>query len=245
MRGRELLGVAVALAALCVAPAPAGAAGAPSVQTMIVGKSVTLQRPVTVRAAGAIVTIGGRRCTVGGGTPLAALLAAPRRGVRIRDYGHCSLRDSRDSSSLFVYEIAGERNRGRDGWVYKVGRRAGTSGAADMSGPFGNRRLRAFEHVLWFWCHMGASGCQRSLDVSPAKHVVSPGESLRVTVRGYDDAGRGRTIGGATVTLGSVQATTDAHGTASLTAPTTAGSYFVSAARSGLVPSFFDKVSVR
>ena len=41
-----------------------------------------------VRAAKRRVKSGGRRCTVGAGTPLAAL-AALRVPIRVRDYGSC------------------------------------------------------------------------------------------------------------------------------------------------------------
>ena len=49
---------------------------------------------------------------------------------RLRDYGACSRR-ARDAGSLYVRQIGPDRERGRDGWVYKVGSRAGSTGAAD------------------------------------------------------------------------------------------------------------------
>ena len=41
----------------------------------------------------------------------------------------------RDGGGLFVESIRGDANRGQNGWVYKVGRRAATAGAADPGGP--------------------------------------------------------------------------------------------------------------
>jgi hypothetical protein len=110
----------------------------------------------------------------------------------------------------------------------------GSAGAAD---PYGVR-LRGGSSLLWFWCRTtGAGGCQRTLDVKPARSRVAPGAPLRVSVRGYDDQGRGVAVGGATVTLGRARATTAADGTATLTAPG-AGRARLVAQRSGLVRSF-------
>ena len=108
--------------------------------------------------------------------------------------------------------VAGERAKGAAGWVYKVGRRAGTTGAADPSGPFGHGRLKRGARVLWFWCaQSGGEACQRTLEVSSAGSVAAGG-MLAVTVRGYDDNGSGVPVAGATVRLGSATATTDACG---------------------------------
>ena len=62
--------------------------------------------------------------------------------------------------------IRRDRNRGRRGWAYKVGNKAGTTGAADPSGPFGTgRRLRKTQRVLWFYCVLRSRGCQRTLSI--------------------------------------------------------------------------------
>ena len=89
--------------------------------------------------------------------------------------------------------IAGERAQGADGWVYKVGRRVGSTGAADPSGPFGTgRRLRTGQRVLWFWCVKDAAdACQRTLEIA-APRTVAPGAAFRATVRGYDENGARR-----------------------------------------------------
>lgn len=249
MHGRELLGIAAALAALCAAPAQAGAAKAPAVETMVVGQGSTLLSPAFVTPSATTVTAGGRHCRVGASTPLATLLGAgritPLGSIRVRDFGHCSRTAARDSSALFVSAVGAERNRGRDGWVYKVGRRSGTTGAADLSGPFGTgRRLRAADRLVWFWCRMTGSSCQRTLEVKPVGATVKAGDPLAITVTGYDDAGHGRAVAGATVRLGTaVEAKTDAKGIATLT-PVAPGEFAVSADRVGTVPSFPETVTV-
>jgi hypothetical protein len=239
-------------AASVTVAAPVQAAAAPYVQTMIVGRGATLLGVSTVRAQVATVRVGGRRCVVGAGTALAALAAVRRAGgpaFRVLDYGRCGASPA-DAGQLFVYEVGPDRNSGQDGWVYKVGRRAASTGAGDLSGPFGDgRRLRPGARVLWFWCVMSAGGCQRTLEVVPGARSVSTGAQLTVTVTGYDDNGHGAPIPNATVTLAGARAatataTTAANGTATLTAPATAGRYALSALAAGLAPSFREQVGV-
>jgi hypothetical protein len=234
--------VALILAAVVLA-VPAAAEARGKVDVMVVGRSATLvqAKPVTLKARH--VGIDGRRCAIGRATPLSALAGT---GVRFRlvDYGSCSRRP-RDAGSLYVSRIGPDRERGRDGWVYKVGRRAGSAGAADPAGPFGTgRRLRAGQRVLWFWCVKDASdACQRTLDTS-APDTVAPGAPLAVTVRGYDEQGRGVPVEGATVRLGQATALTGAGGVATLTAPATPGPIALQASKPGLVLSFPRTVEV-
>jgi hypothetical protein len=247
LAGASLAATATAGAAV-VAPAPAGAAAHGQVRVMIVGRTRTLLAARSVPIAAATVPVGRRRCSVAAGTPLAVLATARRGGgpaYSLRDYGHCS-RSPRDAEGLFVTSIGGDRNAGRDGWVYKVGERAGSTDAAGLSGAFGDgRRLRAGQRVLWFWCVMGASSCQRTLDLSAPASPVAPGARFTVTVSGYDDQGRGVAAAGATVTLGGSTAIADSAGQASLAAPASAGTYAVSAQQAGAVPSFPQTVLVR
>jgi hypothetical protein len=250
MRPALLAALVLALAA----PA-AGAARAPRVETMVVTRAGTplADGPHAVVARATRVRVGARRCAVAAGTPLAALAALRRAGgpaFRVRDYASCSRRAA-DASGLYVSAIGGSRARGQDGWVYKVGNKVGTAGAADPSGPFGTgRRLRSGRRVLWFWCRMGARGCQRTLAVVLSARRVAAGASLRVTVRGYDDRGRAAAVAGATVTLTSgaagttSMATTDAAGGATVTAPNTAPVARVTATAPGLVASFPETVRV-
>jgi hypothetical protein len=153
--------------------------------------------------------------------------------VRLRDYGSCGRRPA-DASGLFVKRIGPDANRGQDGWVYKIGRRSPSTGAADTTG----RRLHGGDRVLWFWCHAQADGgCQRTLEATPDRVTAAPGEQLRVTVRGYDNDGRGALVEGATVVLGGASAVTGADGVATITVPG-AGRLRVTASKAGLVRSF-------
>jgi hypothetical protein len=142
--------------------------------------------------------------------------------------------------------VGREREKGRGGWVYKVGRRAGTAGAADPAGPFGTgHRIHGGQRITWFWCEQDQSGtCQRTLDVRPDRTSAAPGETLRVTVRGYDDFGRAVPVADAAVRLGSATATTAADGTAILTVPAASGTLRLQASRDGMVRAFGRKVAV-
>jgi hypothetical protein len=228
---------AVALV-LLLATAPAADARAPAVQQLVVfrsGRAVAKK----VSSKGVLVEIGRHRCTAGTGTALAALARSKPGRLRLRDFGSCSRR-ARDGSGLFVSGIGADRNRGQNGWIYKVGRKAATAGAADPSGPFGTgRRLRSGQRVTWLYCRLVDGGCQRTLEL---KYQAEPGGAA-TTVRGYDDQGRGLAVAGASVKLGGVTQLTDASGVAHFAvAP---GSYRAYASKKGLVRSFSERVLVR
>ena len=229
---RRLVLIAVALAA--AAPASASAA---KVELMVVGKERVLRQPADVRLKERTVKVGGKRCRVGARTPLSVLAATSLR-LGIRDYGSCGKRP-RDAAGLYVAKVGRERERGRGGWVYKVGRRVDSAGAGDLAG----RRLRGGQRVLWFWCEQTSSGgCQRTLEATPDRTTAAPGETLSVTVRGYDDNGRGVLVEGATVRLGSATAVTGADGVAVLTV---AGGGELRAEKDGMVRAFPREVTVR
>jgi hypothetical protein len=230
------------VAALAAAPAGADAA---KVDVLVVGKSKVLRGPTAVKLVPRTVKVGKRRCAVGAATPL-SVLAGTRLRLGVRDQGACGA-NPRDAGALYVFQVGPDRERGHSGWVYKVGTKAGTAGAADPAGPFGTgRRLRAGQRLLWFWCTLGsAGGCQRTLDARPDRTTVAPGGALPVTVRGYDDAGKGVPVAGATVRLGSATALTGADGIATLTAPATAGRLRLQATRDGMVRAFPRTVAVR
>jgi len=238
MRRAALL-VLLAGAALAV---PTGAAARARVEVMVVGKSAVLAGPERVALKARSVRVSGKRCAIGRATPLSVLKGTGVR-FKLRDYGACSRRP-RDAGSLYVSKIGPDRERGRDGWVYKVGRRSGSAGAADPAGSFGTgRKLRAGQRVLWFWCVKNpADECQRTLATSSARSVA-PGAPLAVTVRGYDEAGRGVRVAGATVRLGGAVAITGADGVATVAAPA-AGRYRVRAEKAGMVVSFGERVVV-
>lgn len=228
---RRLVLVAAVLAV--AAPAPAVAAEA---DLMVVGKQRVLREPAQVRLRERSVKVAGRKCRVGAKTPL-SVLASTRLKLRIRDYGRCGKRP-RDAVGLYVQAVAGERERGRGGWVYKIGRRTPSIGAADVSG----RRLGDGDRVTWFWCEQNSSGgCQRTLEAIPDRTAALPGETLRVTVRGYDDQGKGVPVEGATVRLGSATAVTGADGVAVLVV---AEGGSLEASKAGLVRAFPTEVTV-
>lgn len=228
---RWLLVIALVLAV----PATASAA---EVELMVVGKDRVLRAPAEVRLKVRKTRVAGRTCRIGAATPLSVLLAT-RLPLGLRDYGRCGRRP-RDAAGLYVTRVKREREKGRGGWVYKIGRKTPSLGAADLS-----RRLRDGQRVTWFWCEQDASGgCQRTLETRPDRTAAAPGETLTVTVRGYDDLGRGIAVEGATVTLGSATAVTDAAGTAVVTVPAEPGEHTLEATRDGLVRAFPVEVTV-
>jgi hypothetical protein len=236
MRRAFLIVLAVAVAA----PAPAAAA---SVDVLVVGKSKVLRGPKHVQLKQRTVKVGRKRCKVLGATPL-SVLAATKLKLGFRDYGSCGKRPA-DAGGLYVTKVAGEREKGRGGWVYKVGRKAGTTSAGDPSGPFGTgKRLRNGQKVTWFWCQLKTTGtCQRTLVAVPDRTDAAAGETLRVTVRGYDDFGKGIAVQGATVRLGSATAVTGAGGVATLTVAGS-GRQRLQAERAGMVRAFPRVVAV-
>jgi hypothetical protein len=237
-----LAAAAAAAAATGPGPAVSAARRGPRVEMMVVGRSRILLDATNVSVPATKVTVARRRCSVGAATPLAALVAAGHAAglkVALRDYGHCGSSTS-DAAGLFVTQIAGDRNSGRDGWVYKIDGRAGTAGAADPSGPFGDgRALRSGQRLLWFWCKAGTDQhCQRSLEVGVPATPVRHGGTVAVRVLAVDDNDKAIVMANATVTLAGAHATTGAGGAATLPAPATPGRYEIRATAPGLVPSF-------
>ena len=233
--GAGLLAIGVGAAAPAPAAVHAGAA-APGVSQLVVFRDgSSLAKTVSTKATS--VSVGGHRCATGTGTALAALVRSRPGKLRLHDFGSCSRRPA-DGGGLFVRGIRGDVNKGQNGWVYKVGRRAATAGAADPGGPFGRGRLRSGQRVTWFYCRMRSGGCQRSLELK----LRTQAGALFATVRGYDDEGKGAAIAGATVSAGGATAQTDAAGVATLSLA--AGHYSVVATKPGLVRSFGERVEV-
>jgi hypothetical protein len=226
-----------ATAALAVAPGAAIAAP-PKVDQLVVFKNGDADQGL-VKAGGTKARVGGRRCAVGDGTALAALLRSGLGGIKLKDYGACSAKPA-DAGGLYVSRIRKDAAHGVDGWVYKVGNKAATAGAGDPSGAFGNGRLKSGARVTWFYCHMKASGCQRTLTVKPE---ALGGGQVRVTVKGYDDRGKARPAAGATVHVGSATATTDSSGAATVTVTPGAANVYATAKSS--VRSFTEKIAVQ
>lgn len=196
---------AAALSAAAIAPA----AQAASVKQLVVFRDGSaVQKTVSARATS--VRVGSRRCALGASTPLAALVRSRIGALKLRDYGSCS-KHSADAAGLYVRAIRGDRAKGVNGWVYKVGNKVAVAGAGDPSGPFGRGRLRSGTHVTWFYCRMKSAGCQRTLG-------VSGGGQGTVIVRAYDDRGHGRPAAGAIVHVGATTARADANGVAQIDA---------------------------
>lgn len=222
--GLAAVGACVAAAA-AAAPAPADV---PRVVVTVVGPAGKVVRaPRVVRPDGARVRVDSGVCGLPAATPLAAL-AALRLPLRITASGSCA------ASAFFVTAIGRRANAGRDGWAYKVGRRAGTASAANPSGSFGDgRRLRGGEVVTWFWCVLGRRGCQRTLTVRRVG-------AARARVMGYDDAGRGVRVRRAHVTATDTRGRrargrTDARGLVRLRG--LRGSWKITARRGDFVPA--------
>ena len=223
------------LAALALAAPPAAGAAAPKVQQLVVFRDgAAHQRTVGTRHA--TVAVGGDRCAVGDGTALAALVRSKAGRLRLRDFGACSTRPS-DSAGLLVTGIGRDRNRGQRGWVYKVGRRAATAGAGDTGGPFGRGRLSRGQRVTWFYC-VRAADCQRTLELKTSPMAGG----VVATVRGYDDAGHGVPVEGASVSAGGVTGVTGADGRVQVALPS--GTHRLVARKDGLVRSFSERVEV-
>jgi hypothetical protein len=226
--------IALGVAAACAVATPAFA----KVDQLVVFKSGDADQKL-VKAAAAKARVGGKSCAVGGGTALAALLQSGLGGIKLKDYGACSGKPA-DAGGLYVSRIRTDAAHGVDGWVYKVGNKAATAGAGDPTGPFGNGRLKSGARVTWFFCHMKASGCQRTLTVKPE---ALGGGQVRVSVKGYDDRGKARAAAGATVHVGSATATADSNGVATITVMP--GPAKVYAAAKSSVRSFTEKIAVR
>ena len=222
----RLCAAAGVVAACLAAAAPASAA----VDQLVVFRSGQAAQRQSIKAAGTKVHVGSRTCAVPGGTPLAVLLRSHVGRITLHDYGSCSSK-SADAAGLYVRKIRNDAAHGANGWVYKVGHATAPAGSADPTGPFGNGSLKPGARVTWFFCHMGANGCQRTLDITKVRPVGDG--SVHVTVKAYDDRGRGKPAVGATVYTGGTSAKTDARGVATIVP---SGHLF--AAKRGAVRSF-------
>jgi hypothetical protein len=236
-----LIGGAVLAAgapAAVAAPVAAATKGAPVIDQLVVfrGGTVVESKP---RAKRTTAKIGRHGCGIAAATALAALVRSKPGPIGYHDYGDCSPRPV-DSAGLFVKAIRGEVNRAQDGWVYKVGRKLATAGAADPAGPFGSGRLRPGADVVWFYCRQFSTGsCQRSLEVETE---FQDGRVI-ATVHGYDDSGDGIEVAGATVHAGGRTATTDSSGRTSLTLKR--GRHDVYASKKGTIRSFAKRVTIK
>jgi hypothetical protein len=91
--------------------------------------------------------------------------------------------------------------------------------------------------VTWFYC-VRAGDCQRTLEVRATRTAGG----VVATVRGYDDAGQGMLVEGASITAGGVTGVTGADGRVQLALPS--GTHRIVARKDGLVRSFTERVEV-
>jgi len=232
IRAGLLAAAALGTAAAAVPEPTVAGAAAPRVRVAVVGPGGQVLAPTTLRTVPETrARVGARTCRVPSASPLGALVRTGR-SLTITGDGSCT------PSAFYVTAVDGRRARGREGWVYKVGTRAGTAGAADPSGPFGTgRRLRSGDRVLWFWCRLGTGGCQRTLAVRRA------GRGGRLRVVGHDDRGRPRRIAGAIVTVRSRRTgrrafgRTDGRGEVRIRGMDASRGLVASARRAGMVPA--------
>jgi hypothetical protein len=173
-------------------PAGAAAAPAPIVSVSVATKAGVLVGPIAVRAKQTTLRVDGRRCTVAAGTPLAALIAlrakakAPAVGsLTVRDYGGCGKRPS-SSARLYLTAIGADRASGPDGWIYAVGDRSGSTGAADPAGPFSKGRLKAGSDVAWRWCRASEDPDGDCGDALQITGVTQRGEVLSAGAAPFD-----------------------------------------------------------
>jgi hypothetical protein len=236
MTGRALV---CCLAVVVAFPAAAAAGAPPSVSQLVVFRDGSVKEK-GVRAKRVTVRVKARSCALPAATPLAALAASKVAPLGFKDFGSCSRR-ARDAGGLFVRSIGPDANAGQDGWVYKVGHKQGTAGAADPTGPFGHGLLKSRAQVLWFYCHFQNGSCQRTLSLTQVSSNT-PGQ-VTVRVRAYNDQGRGVPAAGATVHVDAATAVTRPDGSATVTAP--AGAHRIYADEAGRIRSFTTRVVVR
>ena len=155
---------------------------------MVVGKERVLRAAKPVKLADTRrVKVGSRRCTVSGRTPL-GVLAATSLAIRLRDYGSCGRRPA-DAASLFVTRSPAIATAARTAGSTRSAARsprparatAPAAACARVTGCCGSTAARS-----------AAGGCQRTLEATPDRTTAAPGETVRVTVRGYDDGPRRR-----------------------------------------------------
>ena len=242
MRRALATGLAAGLIAAPAAasPIPGGSPPLPpKVSQLVVFRDGSFKEKAA-RARRSAVHLGRRRCVVGAGTPLAALVASKVAKIGLRDYGSCSSR-ARDAAGLFVRKLGPDANAGQDGWVYKVGLKTGSAGAADPSGPFGHGKLKDGAHVLWFYCHMQGSSCQRTLSFDEVD--TQPPGGVLVHVGAYDDRGREIPAAGVTVHVDAATGVTDQNGAVTIAAG--AGRHTMYADGGGYVRSFDTTVELQ
>src|SRR3954464_15175459 len=99
-------------------PGAAHARTSPVVRQLVVFRDGTAKAK-SVTAAQTTVRARRRRCVVGAGTPLAALVRSRVAKLGLHDYGSCSRR-ARDAGGLYVRSLGTGKGHARGGRVYKA-----------------------------------------------------------------------------------------------------------------------------
>lgn len=228
---RRLIVSGLALVALPSPQMAKAARKAPTVDQMVVFKSGRA-KVKTVKASGLRVKVGSARRSVATGTPLAALERSRPGRIGLRSFG----------GQLYVSSVASDRARGRSGWLYKVGNRLASAGAADPSGPFGSGPLRTGQKVTWYYGSLQGQSGPRTLTLKVTAGSM-PGTAL-ARARSYDDEGRSRAEPGVSVMAsGGASAATGADGSAVVAAA--AGRHTFTATKSASIRSFPVRATVR
>ena len=123
------------------------------------------QGRAVLREARAGEAEGAHRCGSAGGaarsaraTPLSALAGTRLHARASATTASCAPLGRATRARCTCADRRRTAARGADGWVYKVGRRAGTRGRGRPAGPVRDAaKLRGAQRVLWFWCVQAAA----------------------------------------------------------------------------------------
>jgi hypothetical protein len=219
MHTKKILGgtaIAAATLGLAAAPAVAGAT-LPKVKVRVEGKHRTLLRSVAVRPkAGWVTRYGAPRHACSTDTVQGALGAATR--------GHWKGTWSAQYHEYFITGILGETHGGaKYYWEVFVNHVAASAGTCDI-------KLRKGQQILF--AAVPSTG-QPELPIGiTAPRTAKPGVPFTVHVVLYNAAGKAHSLKGATVSGGTLKATTNGHGDATLVATHT-GRLVLTARHSG------------
>ena len=135
------------------------------------------------------VSVGGRRCTAGDGTALAALVRSKPGRLRLHDFGSCSPPRARRRRPVRPRRSAATPTAARTAGSTRSAGARPRAGAADPGGPFGRGRLRSrpARHLVLL------PHARRRLPAHARAEAPTPSRApWSATVRGYDDARQGR-----------------------------------------------------
>ena len=166
---RRALVIALAVAALA---APAAAPAAQRRRRWWSASTRVLRDAAPVKlATSARVKVGGRRCAVGRRDAAGACSPAPRCALRCATTAPAGAAPRDAGGAVRDADRPATATAASDGWVYKVGRKAGTAGAGDPPARSGRRGCAAATGCCGSGAAQRAGGCQRTLEVTPRPHA--------------------------------------------------------------------------